>query len=106
MAWLRSFATELGFTERGRAGSLRPLVSRAIDRAARVRLENLFLAIALAWGNAQVFLVPPLQVPDEGDHWFRAWAITDGQLTTGVDGRLTLPGTFAPLAGLYGQLVS
>jgi hypothetical protein len=47
----------------------------------RTRLEFVFLVIALAWGVAQVFIVPPLQVPDEGDHWFRAWALTDGQLT-------------------------
>jgi uncharacterized membrane protein len=70
----------------------------AVDRA---RLEYVFLVIALAWGVAQVFIVPPLQVPDEGDHWFRAWALTDGQFTADRQGMITLPGVFARTANLY-----
>jgi uncharacterized membrane protein len=70
------------------------------------RLEYIFLVIALAWGVVQVFLVPPLQVPDEGDHWFRAWAITDGQLTADKQGMVTLPASFAPAADLYTRLVN
>jgi hypothetical protein len=69
-------------------------------------LEYVFLVIALAWGVAQVFLVPPLQVPDEGDHWFRAWALTDGQLTADRDGMVTLPASFARTADLYTRLVA
>jgi uncharacterized membrane protein len=72
---------------------------------ARARLEYVFLAIALAWGVAQVFIVPPLQVPDEGDHWFRAWALTDGQLTADRQGMVTLPGVFARTADLYVRLI-
>ena len=72
---------------------------------ARVRLEHVFLVIALAWGVVQVFIVPPLQVPDEGDHWFRAWAMTDGQLTADRQGMVTLPGAFARAADLYTSLV-
>ncbi len=72
----------------------------------RARLEYVFLAIALVWGVTQVFLVPPLQVPDEGDHWFRAWALTDGQLTADREGMITLPGGFARTADLYTRLVS
>ena len=67
----------------------------------RTRLEYVFLVIALAWGVAQVFIVPPLQVPDEGDHWFRAWALTDGQLTADRQGMITLPGVFARTVDLY-----
>ena len=70
------------------------------------RLEYVFLVIALVWGVAQVFIVPPLQVPDEGDHWFRAWALTDGQLAADRDGALTLPRSFAPTVDLYTRLVS
>ncbi len=70
-----------------------------------MRFEHLFLAIALVWGTAQVFIVPPLQVPDEGDHWFRAWALTDGQLTADRQGMLTLPGVFAPTIDIYKRLV-
>jgi len=67
----------------------------------RTRLEYVFLVIALAWGVAQVLIVPPLQVPDEGDHWFRAWALTDGQLTADRQGMITLPGVFARTVDLY-----
>jgi len=70
-----------------------------------MRLEYVFLVIALAWGVAQVFIVPPLQVPDEGDHWFRAWALTDGQLTADRQGMITLPASFARTADLYSRLV-
>ena len=66
----------------------------------------MFLVIALAWGVAQVFLVPPLQVPDEGDHWFRAWALTDGQLMADGDAMVSLPPSFARLADLYTGLIS
>jgi uncharacterized membrane protein len=69
-------------------------------------LEYVFLVIALAWGVAQVFLVPPLQVPDEGDHWFRAWALTDGQLTADKQAKVALPANFARAADLYTRLVA
>jgi hypothetical protein len=72
----------------------------------RARLEYVFLVIALVWGVAQVFLMPPLQVPDEGDHWFRAWAMTDGQFTLDDQGELTLPGAFARTVDIYLRLVS
>jgi len=52
-----------------------------------------------------VFLVPPLQVPDEGDHWFRAWALTEGELTADGQGMITLPGGFANMADLYTRLL-
>lgn len=90
----------------GRGGSLERLWRRVKERADRARLEFVFLAIALVWGVAQVFIVPPLQVPDEGDHWFRAWALSDGQFTADLDGTVTLPGVFARTADLYTGLVS
>jgi hypothetical protein len=66
-----------------------------------IGLEYLFLVVALTWGVAQVFIVPPLQVPDEGDHRYRAWAITDGRFTADRNGMITLPGSFAPMIDLY-----
>lgn len=84
---------------------VRRLWNRARPVLARTRLEYVFLVIALAWGVAQVFIVPPLQVPDEGDHWFRAWALTDGQLTADRQGMITLPGSFARTVDLYTRLV-
>ncbi len=53
-----------------------------------------------------MFIVPPFQVPDEGDHWFRAWALTDGQLTADRQGMITLPGEFSRAVDLYARLVS
>ena len=94
--------------EAGTAGGLQTLqrLSGRIGAAVtRTRLEYVFFVIALAWGVAQVFIVPPLQVPDEGDHWFRAWALTDGQLTADSQGMLTLPGVMARTADLYTRLV-
>ena len=85
--------------------------TRAPWRGALLALEDLplelvFLAIALTWGVLQVFVVPPFQVPDEGDHWFRAWALTDGQLTADQQGMVTLPASFARPADLYTRLVA
>ena len=89
--------------------STRALVLRRWRRVrlavTRAPLEYIFLVIALAWGVAQVFIVPPLQVPDEGDHWFRAWALTEGQLTADGQGVITLPGDFARTADLYTRLL-
>jgi uncharacterized membrane protein len=90
----------------GRAGRFHRLWRRVNGLMARARLEFVFLVVALAWGVAQVFIVPPLQVPDEGDHWFRAWALTDGQITADQQGMLTLPGVFARTADLYSGLIS
>src|SRR6185369_15643984 len=70
-----------GTRSTGIADSFLRLWRTANERIERARLEYVFVVIALVWGVAQVFIVPPLQVPDEGDHWFRAWALTDGQLT-------------------------
>ena len=79
---------------------------RATLAVTRTRLEYVFLVIAIAWGVLQVFIVPPLQVPDEGDHWFRAWALTDGQLTADREGMVTVPGAFTRMAALYTQVIS
>ena len=46
---------------------LQRLWHRVQEATARARPEGIFLVVALAWGLLQVFIVPPLQVPDEGD---------------------------------------
>ena len=69
-----------------------------------VRIEYIYLVIVLAWGLAQVFIVPPLQVPDEEAHWYRSWAITDGQLTADAQGMLTLPAYFRPIYQLVNRI--
>lgn len=46
-----------------RAQTFRRLWNRVHLAAERTRLEYVFLAIALAWGVMQVFIVFPLQAP-------------------------------------------
>ena len=90
----------------GSGAEASPAWARVRTALARVRLEYVFLVIALAWGVPQVFLVPPLQVPDEEAHWFRAWAMTEGQVTAARDGTLTLPAGFARIDDLYTRLAA
>jgi len=56
-----------------------------------------------SYGASCSVLVPPLQVPDEGDHWFRV-ALTDGQFT--ADSRANHPAQASPAwPNLYMRLV-
>ncbi len=88
----------------GQGAEARTAWTRVRAALTRLRLEYVFLVIALVWGIPQVFLVPPLQVPDEEAHWFRAWAMTEGQLTADRDGMLTLPAAFGRIDDLYTRL--
>jgi len=40
--------------------------------------QNVFLFSAVTWGTLTVFITPPFQVPDEPNHFFRAYQIADG----------------------------
>lgn len=42
--------------------------------------QNLFLALGLTFGILLCFVTPPLQVPDEFDHFARAYQLAQGQL--------------------------
>jgi len=63
----------------------------------RVRAEYLFLAVALPWGLALVFLVPPFRIFDEPMHYERAWSVADGQLLSALDGTVRVPANVAAL---------
>ena len=39
-----------------------------------------FLYTALLFGTVYAFIVPPFQAPDEFNHFYRSWQITDGRL--------------------------
>jgi len=41
----------------------------------------MFLLLALPFGTLFTFITPPLQVPDEDDHFFRAYQVSEGHLT-------------------------
>jgi len=63
----------------------------------RVSAECLFLGVALLWGLALVFLVPPFRVFDEPMHYERAWSVADGQLLSAPDGTVRVPTNVAAL---------
>jgi len=79
----------------------RPSHPGVLERTAtlieRVRADWLFLAIALPWGLALVFLVPPFRVFDEPVHYERAWSVADGQLLSAPDGTVRVPTNVAAL---------
>ena len=57
----------------------------------RVRVENVYLVVALVWGLLLVFATPPLQNMDELAHYFRAWSVSEGQLVVPSSGMIRLP---------------
>lgn len=48
---------------------------------ARIHPERFFLVVALLAGTILVFLTPPFQAPDEINHFYRTWQVSEGQLT-------------------------
>jgi uncharacterized membrane protein len=42
--------------------------------------ERLFLILALFFGTCLVIIIPPFQSPDEYNHFFRAWQVSEGCL--------------------------
>lgn len=72
--------------------------------------EVLFLLVALPIGIAMAFLTPPIQVPDEAQHFRRAYQISTGQLASerrGLEcgglmpeGIEKLAATFKPMVGV------
>ena len=43
--------------------------------------EKFFLALGLFFGLMFIVLTPPFQVPDETNHFFRAWQVSEGGLS-------------------------
>ena len=68
-------------------------------------IPRLYLAVALVWGLVMVFLVPPFQVPDEPNHYFRAWSVAELQLLARDDATVTLPENVASLPERLGSAV-
>ena len=57
--------------------------------------ERAFAVIALLFGNALVFVIPPFQAADEPFHFLRAYQITDGVfISRQLDARGIAAGTF------------
>jgi uncharacterized membrane protein len=66
-------------------------LSSLLTRLDAVRLEYLYLVLALVWGIALVVVMPPLQVPDEPAHFYRAWGLAEGALLPPRDFEEDLP---------------
>jgi len=56
-----------------------------------LRMEYVYLAVALIWGVALVVVMPPFQVPDEPAHFYRAWGLAQGQILPPRDFKEALP---------------
>ncbi|PTX92579.1 DUF2142 domain-containing protein [Opitutus sp. ER46] len=54
--------------------------SNTPTRLAWLRPERVFLAVGLVFGLMNLFLNPPFQAPDEPDHFFRAFQLSEGKL--------------------------
>ena len=65
---------EAGSTDPNDQGSPVTLLT-SLDR---VKLEYVYLVIALIWGIALVAVMPPFGVPDEPAHFARAWGLAQG----------------------------
>lgn len=46
-----------------------------------IRPERFFLAAGFLFGMIILFITPPFQAPDEINHFYRAWQISEGQFT-------------------------
>lgn len=45
----------------------------------KIAPQRFFLLTALTFGLLVIFITPPLQVPDEINHFYRAWQLSEGQ---------------------------
>ncbi|MDD3486856.1 MAG: DUF2142 domain-containing protein [Candidatus Moranbacteria bacterium] len=53
--------------------------------------EYLFLTFALVWGFFQVVIMPPFRVPDEPNHFRRAWGLSEFQIVCNKDLEVNIP---------------
>jgi uncharacterized membrane protein len=63
------------------------------SRLNRLKVERVYLVVALVWGLILVVLVPPFQTFDEVAHYYRAWSVAEGQLVVPPSGHVNLPAT-------------
>ena len=78
-------------TAAARRSGAHGLTSRTVQALSGLKVEWLFLVIALTWGLAMVVITPPFQAFDEQAHYYRAWSFARGEVDSGENGRVTLP---------------
>jgi uncharacterized membrane protein len=77
--------------------AVRAAATRLRADVGRAPIAWTYLAIALCWGIGLVLIIPPFQNNDEPEHYFRSWAIAQGQLVPGPGGLVDLPSNVAAL---------
>jgi uncharacterized membrane protein len=85
----------------GAEGMRRPIL------AAFLRPEWVYLALAVTLGCAYLVITPPFQVPDEGAHFYRSYATSEGRIVCLKRGNETghdLPAALKRLADRYERL--
>lgn len=55
-----------------------------LEKLREIRMEKIYLWLAIPIGMIFLFLMPPFQVPDEPAHYFKALALAEGQVTCGT----------------------
>lgn len=60
-----------------------------IERFAKIKAQNFFLFFSIVFGTLFISVTPPFQVPDEINHFYKIYQISDGVfLSEKIDGRL------------------
>jgi len=78
-------------------------VGRLVTLPDGLRLESVYLLVALVFGVLFAILTPPFQVPDEPWHYLRAWSVAQGQVIAGDDLTVLVPRNVAELPGYLGS---
>lgn len=78
--------------------------STAVDYIDRLRVEWVFFSVALLFGVIVLIATPPLQVPDEQVHFYRAYQVSDGQWRGVRQGNMiggAIPTSVAAITGKF-----
>ncbi|NTW29920.1 MAG: DUF2142 domain-containing protein [Candidatus Moranbacteria bacterium] len=81
--------------------TIRRLETSASGFSGFVRPEHLFLAIAIPFSAAIMFLTPPLQTPDGIQHLYRAWGVSTGQFSCGAGSIVIVPKGLADFVSAF-----
>jgi len=77
--------------------------SRLSSWISHLRVDSVYLALALFFGVLSVFLVPPFQTPDENSHFYRMWSFAKGQIVVADDSTVVLPQSIVELPKALGS---
>ena len=58
----------------------------------KYNIEKIFVFLALIFGLLYVFILPPFQSVDEGNHFFRTYQISTGRFIPKENSKISLNG--------------